>query len=806
MIFKNLTLKKNLLILQTLALIPWFLGLSIVIWQIYPHIREFNIQLKARERLPMVLELLWELQRHRGLSGIYLLSSDSKERKRILETIKEVEEKTEEKFKNLDQISWDHKEKEIFAEIKETYQSLKINHFVREYEENYIKHTQLTTKVLEFLRQEGEAHRLFGDPDLYLRTLAQVALMELPNFIETLGKTRALGSRILARGRILPYEKNLLLKYTQTIPIYENAINWTLINIKYPEDIIYDLNIAQKALYEYKELLNHYVILNFKKDKERTPIEFFLTATHVIDSLIKVNKSILNNYLSILAERKKAYIKNLVLLILLISIIFGVISSFFYLSYRALVKKLSSISREVKKIGQGDLSVRIPTFSKDEIGELIEVLNRSLDTMEHQYKEIYFLHYFDELTSAPKKEKLLLDLKNIKNPAFLLVDINRFKEINFIYGDKCGDEILKELYQRLKKAFQSEVYRVGADAFIVLFDLSTNHKSKENLSCEALTTLEKLQEMPFTYEDNEIYINLTSVFIYECSYTEKILTYAYSSLAEAKTSHKPYLEIKQPDTYFSKIYEENNYWFNKFKKAYHEDRLIPYYQPVIDTETGKVVKFEALLRLMDENGEVYGPFKFLNLAKRAGFGPKITLRMLNKVVRDFLFLPYEVAINLSYEDFYDKELLTLINKTIEEKPTIKLCFEFLEIEEIKDSEYIISKILEFKKKGIKIAIDDFGTGYSNLERLIILGVDYLKIDGSIIKRLPYDEAAKAIIKALSSFAKVSGISLIAEFVENEDILKEVRALGIRYAQGYFFSPPISIEKVKDYLENTSLSS
>lgn len=219
MILKNLTLKRNLLILQTLALIPWLLGLSIVIWQIYPHIREFNIQLKARERLPMVLELLWELQRHRGLSGIYLLSSDSNERKRILETIKEVEEKIEEKFKNLDQISWNYKEKEIFTEIKETYQSLKINYFVREYEENYIKHTQLITKVLEFLRQEGEAHRLFGDPDLYLRTLAQVALMELPNFIETLGKTRALGSRILARGKIFPYEKNLLLKYTQ---IYSN--------------------------------------------------------------------------------------------------------------------------------------------------------------------------------------------------------------------------------------------------------------------------------------------------------------------------------------------------------------------------------------------------------------------------------------------------------------------------------------------------------------------------------------------------------------------------------------------------------
>ncbi|OAQ19835.1 diguanylate cyclase/phosphodiesterase (GGDEF & EAL domains) with PAS/PAC sensor(s) [Thermosulfurimonas dismutans] len=175
--------------------------------------------------------------------------------------------------------------------------------------------------------------------------------------------------------------------------------------------------------------------------------------------------------------------------------------------------------------------------------------------------------------------------------------------------------------------------------------------------------------------------------------------------------------------------------------------------------------------------------------------------MIERALDDFRDLPFEVSINLSFQDFETpgvKEfLLSKVKILIEPQ---RMVFEILETEDIKNYEPIANFLKELKKRGCKIAIDDFGIGYSNLERLIELKVDYLKIDASLIKRLPSDENVRLLVEAILNFARRVGIKTVAEFVADETLFNLVKEMGIDYSQGYFIGPPEPIEVVrKKYL-------
>ena len=127
----------------------------------------------------------------------------------------------------------------------------------------------------------------------------------------------------------------------------------------------------------------------------------------------------------------------------------------------------------------------------------------------------------------------------------------------------------------------------------------------------------------------------------------------------------------------------------------------------------------------------------------------------------------------------------------------RLVFEVVETEHIRNYEMVVDFLKQLKERGCRIAIDDFGTGYSNLERLIELRVDYLKIDASLIRRLPGDETVRLLVEAILQFARRVGIRTIAEFVSDERIFNLVRELGIDYSQGYFVGKPEPIEVIRN---------
>jgi len=224
------------------------------------------------------------------------------------------------------------------------------------------------------------------------------------------------------------------------------------------------------------------------------------------------------------------------------------------------------------------------------------------------------------------------------------------------------------------------------------------------------------------------------------------------------------------------------------KKAIHEGKIISHYQPIVDNATGKIARYESLVRLVDEYDTVRYPAEFLDVAKKGKYYYQITQIVLENSFRILTERDIEVSINLSLRDLQSGSIRKTIHDLLHTYAdhTHKITFELLEDANLKNFNTITSFVALLKSKGIKIAIDDFGSGYSNYERLLSYRPDVLKIDGSLIKNLDENRYSLSIVKTIVAFAKDQKIQTTAEFVENEAIFDLVRDLGIDYSQGYYF--------------------
>ncbi|ATB69023.1 putative diguanylate cyclase [Sulfurospirillum diekertiae] len=228
------------------------------------------------------------------------------------------------------------------------------------------------------------------------------------------------------------------------------------------------------------------------------------------------------------------------------------------------------------------------------------------------------------------------------------------------------------------------------------------------------------------------------------------------------------------------------------KTAIDTGKIISYFQPIINNTTQKIEKYESLVRLITEDGQLLTPAYFLETAKKGRYYTKITKIVLDNSFAALYKIPEaSISINLSMHDIEREEITQYILTLLHQHHTEahRIIFELLESEDIKDFLMIKKFIQTVKAQGVKIAIDDFGTGYSNFERLLSYEPDILKIDGSIIKNIQHNELNQHIVETMVLFAKKQHLTTVAEFVENEAIYEIVREMGIDYSQGYYFGRP-----------------
>ncbi len=217
-----------------------------------------------------------------------------------------------------------------------------------------------------------------------------------------------------------------------------------------------------------------------------------------------------------------------------------------------------------------------------------------------------------------------------------------------------------------------------------------------------------------------------------------------------------------------------------------------YFQPIMCNQTGKIKKYEALLR-MNIHGKILPPYYFLNKMKKMDSYSLLTAYVIEEAVFYISIYHICISINLSLSDLEKHHSMLL--KIFNEKPLVPhyLTIEILE-DELSSSDYDLNKIAGFlkniKSKGVSLAIDDFGVRHSNLNRFLEFEPDILKLDGTLIKNIPSNKYMIDIIISLVDFAKKHNIETVAEFVENEDILRIVKEIGIDYSQGYHIGKPL----------------
>ena len=400
----------------------------------------------------------------------------------------------------------------------------------------------------------------------------------------------------------------------------------------------------------------------------------------------------------------------------------------------------------------------------------------------------------DRLTGLPNKIRLLQDLPKINRPVLLYLNIDDFANLNDFYGTSIGDKVLlytSRLLRAKTRSRKSKLYKLSSDAFLVLLWEEEHSKNPEVLLHELITYIEKeTAECP---DDKCVTISLSGgIATYqESDNTETLLSYAQLARKVAKKENKKLLRY-HANLNKSMNYEKNIAWINKIKQAIHQQRIKVFFQPIVETQTGTVSKYETLVRLIEEDGKVVSPFFFLDIAKKARLYTQITKIVFDQAFAASAKHPHlEFSINISVEDIEDAETTAYIFDKLRTSPQPeKIILEITEDQEISDYGKINTFIQEAKNLGAKIAIDDFGSGYANFDHIIKLNADFIKIDGSLIKNITTDRESLIITEAIIAFSKKLGSKTVAEFVHNAEVSQIVQSLGADYSQGYYLGEPL----------------
>lgn len=406
----------------------------------------------------------------------------------------------------------------------------------------------------------------------------------------------------------------------------------------------------------------------------------------------------------------------------------------------------------------------------------------------HQSQEkLVKLAYYDQLTGLQNRQKISADMEEKIPKACAISNIDDFKEINDFFGISAGDDILRQVGEWFRE-MDCSPYRIGGDEFAIVFydDLPW-----DELQGRITSLLSLLEEKVFTIGAETITLRMTvGVAIGD----SELLTRADIALHTAKEKKIPIALYEEQENVEEK-YRNNIAMAASIRKALAKKRILCHYQPIINLITGKTEKYETLVRMINEKGELVAPMEFLSIAKKTKLYPQITREVIRQACTLFATRTEEFSVNLSDSDIRDSHTVNEILKIITQTGTAsRIVFEILESEGIENFEEVALFISKVKALGAKIAIDDFGTGYSNFENILKLNVDYIKIDGSLIRGITTNTRHTIIVETIIDFAQKIGAKTIAEFVSDEAIYAAVIKHGIDYSQGYYTGKPEPLTK------------
>lgn len=419
--------------------------------------------------------------------------------------------------------------------------------------------------------------------------------------------------------------------------------------------------------------------------------------------------------------------------------------------------------------------------------------------------EIY--QHVDKETGLANHLALSKDLSNSRENGLrkyvVYISIDQFENFQFFYNDRTVLLILIEVSRTIRLCMRNydiktELYRLQEDKFCLVCEEEDKDRLAKRLLNYFSSTIVLKDDL-----NHDITLNISL----RLGFSNDEDTDSSDRLAQAKLAHQKARQIEAP--YF--IYEQNDdnertYRHNQIvssmiRYALNNNKITAECQPIYNLtkplpgeNNYELFSYEILVRLYDDEGKIHYPGEFLGVAKQAGLYISITKAVINIAFDLVEKFDYVFSINLSSADMANTSVRELFNSRLKKcKAPNRLTIEVLETEDIDQKMDDVLKFLnEVRNQGCHVAIDDFGSGFANIATILQLNIDYIKIDGSIIKRLPHDENSRAFLRMLSNFAASANYTMVAEFVSSQDILDQVKSLGIQYAQGYLLGKPAKL--------------
>ncbi len=395
---------------------------------------------------------------------------------------------------------------------------------------------------------------------------------------------------------------------------------------------------------------------------------------------------------------------------------------------------------------------------------------------------------------------------------FLYLDLDQFKVVNDTCGHSAGDELLRQLSAMLQEGLRDEdfIVRLGGDEFGVLLK---NCDKNDGLRI-ANDIRRKIESFRFAWGDRIFAIG-ASIGLVDIEgknlKVEDILSAADSACYVAKDLGRNRVHVHHVDKENASEHQLEMQWASRIQSALDENRFCLYYQKIspVQGSAYKIDHYEVLVRMTGKDGSIIPPGAFIPAAERFNLMANIDrwvirhiFESLGEVMKIFRNQLPVFCINLSGTSLNSESFLDDVLKLLSESqfPAEKVCFEITETSAIANLNNAIHFIEQFKAKGCTFALDDFGSGLSSFAYLKSLPVDFLKIDGHFVKDIAEDPIDRAFVESINQIGHVMGLTTIAEFVENDAILKTLEDIGVDYAQGYGVHVPAPLADLKQMLE------
>ncbi|HXE97544.1 MAG TPA: EAL domain-containing protein [Dongiaceae bacterium] len=376
----------------------------------------------------------------------------------------------------------------------------------------------------------------------------------------------------------------------------------------------------------------------------------------------------------------------------------------------------------------------------------------------------------------------------------LMIDLDNFKHVNDMFGHFIGDKYLSKVALTIHECLRKGdiLARYGGDEFTVIL----SEADEEQVYMVADRIREALAAMEITAADGTKIRGSASIgmamYPMHAQSPKDLFLFADNMTYKAKAMGKNCIIIPTNDD-VSDVFEKSSEMSRLLLQVMEEKRVIPYFQPIVTTGSREIHCHEVLCRI-ELGGQIIAASEFIEIAEKLSIISKLDSILMEKVFSKIQSTGYTglIFINLSPKSLILKEFVPMVIRLAREYD-IKhdhVVFEITERETVKNITLLEKFVLDLKLEGFKFAIDDFGSGFSSFQYIRRLPIDFVKIEGMFVRNMLNDPKDMAFVKTLSILATEFGIQTIAEYIEDEELLKAVHTLGIDYAQGYHTGRPM----------------